>query len=73
MPDSLCSRSFDIFKNIFLILSKVRSLDLLPNDQRITTAEYSKLRHSKGNILLDVRPHSEFEICHLSEAISKLF
>nr|CAD2142943.1 unnamed protein product [Meloidogyne enterolobii] len=49
---------------------KVRSLDLLPNDQRITTAEYSKLRHAKGNILLDVRPHSEFEICHLSEAIN---
>uniref|UniRef100_A0A915NT14 Adenylyltransferase and sulfurtransferase MOCS3 homolog n=1 Tax=Meloidogyne floridensis TaxID=298350 RepID=A0A915NT14_9BILA len=47
---------------------KVRSLDLLPNDQRITTVEYSKLRHAKGNILLDVRPHSEFEIffvcCH---------
>lgn len=49
---------------------KVRSLDILPKEQRITTAEYLKLRYTKGIILLDVRPHSEFEICHLPEAIN---
>ncbi|KAF7637690.1 Adenylyltransferase and sulfurtransferase MOCS3-like protein [Meloidogyne graminicola] len=50
---------------------KVRSLDILPKNQRITTMEYSKLRHTKeGIILLDVRPRSEFEICHLHEAIN---
>jgi len=47
---------------------KVRCLDLLSDEERISPREYSKLS-SRGN-LIDVRPVTEFEICHLSNAKS---
>lgn len=50
---------------------KVRSLEILSPDQRVSPMEFAKqFRHAKGTILLDVRPLSEFEICHLPEAKS---
>ncbi|KAL3098946.1 hypothetical protein niasHS_000934 [Heterodera schachtii] len=49
---------------------KVRSLCVLSAEQRVSPTEYLNLRNKVGGpfILLDVRPPTEFEICHLPEA-----
>lgn len=52
--------------------NKIRSLDLLPAEHRISASDYAnEYRHcakASSTILLDVRPQNEFEICHLPEA-----
>ena len=49
-----------------------RQLDLLTDAQRIAPRDYQmrRLDARARPLLLDVRPANEFEICHLSEALS---
>ncbi|KAI1733046.1 thiF family domain-containing protein [Ditylenchus destructor] len=47
---------------------KPPSLSIIPNDERITVQDYYMLRQQTRPTLIDTRPTSEFEICHLPEA-----
>jgi len=68
---NLLKRSKDF---MFYGISQVRSLNILPAEQRVQPGEFAKqFRHAKGTILLDVRSPTEFEICHLAEAKSSFF
>ena len=52
---------------------KVQELSLLAHEERITCQDYqSVLLSGKEHYLIDVRPETEFEICHLDHAISIL-
>ncbi|KAH7721913.1 Adenylyltransferase and sulfurtransferase MOCS3 [Aphelenchoides avenae] len=48
---------------------KVPSISVLSPEERISVQEYNQLRQQSGSpTLIDTRPPTEFEICHLPEA-----
>lgn len=52
---------------------RILELSLLADEDRITCQEYhSVVSRGKQHHLIDVRPKTEFEICHLNNAISIL-
>lgn len=49
---------------------KAESIPQVRDELRISAAEFAQLRQKGGYKLIDVRPESEYEMCHLPEASS---